>query len=124
MEEKSISRRNCRLSLIMPLEKGAELVYLGCTEDSVARALRMAFQSEGFSMADGTDKRGVFKLEAGTRFVSYKIALKVDIATKEGKVIARILDITPPLGDEKAGVVHIREIRKIVSYLRKFEIDD
>ncbi|HDR91169.1 MAG TPA: hypothetical protein ENN75_02850 [candidate division Zixibacteria bacterium] len=84
----------------------------------------MAFQSVGFSMADGTDKRGVFKLETGSRFASYKIALKIDIATKNGNVIARILDITPPMGEDRTGIVHIREIRKIVSYLREFQIDD
>ncbi len=48
-----------------------------------------------------------------------KIALKLDITSHDKTVIARILDVSPDVDDSDRKRVHIRNIRRIIAYLRQ-----
>lgn len=122
MTEQSNGENLCQISSILPVDGGAELTYTNCDEESVAWAVRLALESEGFSLADGSEKHGVFKSNQDngfTRLTSDKIALKLDIASRGKTVIARILDVTPELDDKFKKRIHLRNIRRIIAYLRK-----
>jgi len=113
--------KNCKIESVEAVDGGVVLLYRHCNLDEVSWVVKTALQSEGFSLCDGTDKHGIYKLSGKTllsKFMSGSISFKLDIVLDGDTVLARIEDVTPELAHASPKGVHLRNLRKIIAYLR------
>ncbi|RKZ30818.1 hypothetical protein DRQ36_04150 [bacterium] len=107
------------------IKDGAVLIYETAEPESISLAVRYALQKNGFALEDGTPEDGTYRLvQPGLmrRLIKPYIGINVSIQPVGKSVRVRFADISDIGDDEVARGIRLRNLRKIVSLLRRIEI--